>query len=39
MSDERLGETLISQGRGERRARLRLEAGYLVSGSGSGKGI
>lgn len=39
MSDEWLGETLISQGRGERRAWLRLEAGFLVSGGGSGAGI
>lgn len=36
MSDERLGETLISQGRGERRARLRLEAGFLASAGGEG---
>lgn len=36
MSDERLGETLISQGRAERRARLRLEAGFLASGGDEG---
>lgn len=36
MSDERLCKTLIYQGRGERRTRLRLEAEFLVSGGGAG---
>lgn len=40
MSDERLGKTLISQGRGDvQRAQLRLEGAFLVSGGDSGTGI